>query len=158
VNDTQCGYRAISRKALKIVSTFDADGYGVESEMLALAAKNGIRVVEVPINVKYVGLCNTSKRSPLLHGGELISTVFKLVVEERPLLYLGLPGLGFVCLGITLGTYLLWMFNVTRYFSISIAVLSVGFSLLGLLLVTTAIILHGLERIRKTMNSFQTVN
>jgi glycosyltransferase involved in cell wall biosynthesis len=157
-NDTQCGFRAISRKALEVVSSFDAEGFGVESEMLALAAKNGIKVVEVPINVRYAGLKNTSKRSPLKHGAELISTLFRLVVEERPLMYLGLPGIGLTCVGAVLGLYLLWMFNITRYFSIPVAVLTAGFSIAGLLLVTAAIILHGLNRIKEKIDKFHRVN
>jgi len=148
VNDTQCGFRAISRKSLEILSSFDAEGFGVESEMLALAAKNGVRVVEVPINVRYAGARNTSKRSPLRHGGELISTFLRLIVEERPLLYLGLPGALLGVIGLSLATYLVWLFNITRYFSVPISIIALGTSFVGLLLIIAAITLHGLKRLK----------
>jgi len=154
VSDTQCGFRAISRKSLEILCSFDAEGFGVESEMLALAAKNGIRVVEVPINVRYAGLHNTSKRSPLMHGGELVSVLIRLVVEERPLTYLGLPGTVLTCIGAMLGTHLLWMFNITRYFSIPVAILTVWTLVVGVLLVIAAITLHGLKRINEKLKKF----
>jgi len=154
VDDTQSGFRAISTKALEVVSSFEAEGFGVESEMLALAVKNGVRVVEVPINVRYAGLHITSKRSPLTHGGELISTLFRLVVEERPLKYLGVPGMGLTCIGAILGMYLLWMFNMTRYFSIPVAVLTLGASIVGVLLVIAAITLYGLKRINERLKKF----
>jgi len=149
VDDTQCGFRAISRKALEVVSSFDAEGFGVESEMLALAAKNGIRVVEVPVNVRYAELHNTSKRPPLMHGGELIATILRLVVEERPLMYLGVPGAILASIGAMLAAYLLWIFNITRYFSIPVAIAMLGMILVGLLLVMFAVTLHGLKRMVK---------
>lgn len=152
INDTQCGFRAISRKALEALSSFDSKGFGVESEMLAMAVKNGIRVVEVPVSVRYAGLKTTSKRSPLRHGGELVSTLLRLVTEERPLKYLGLPGIAFTCIGIFLSLYLLWIFNLTRYFSIPISVLAAGTLMLGLLLIIASIILHGLKRINERLS------
>jgi glycosyltransferase involved in cell wall biosynthesis len=158
VKDTQSGFRAYSKKAFKCLIQYDAKGYGIEGEQSVLAAKNGLKVMEVPISVNYKGSRRNSKKSPLLHGADLISTLFRLVAEGRPLMYLGLPGIGFICLGMVLGLYLLWMFNITRYFSIPVAVLTVGFSIAGLLLVTAAIILHGLNRIKEKIDKFHAVN
>ena len=154
VNDTQCGFRAYSKKAFEYLMGCDAKGYGIEGEQLVLAARNGLRVMEVPISVKYNGLVGNSKKSPLLHGVDLMSTLFRLVVEERPLMYLGLPGIGLTCIGATLGLYLLWMFNITRYFSIPLAMLTLGASTVGLLLVIAAITLHGLKRMNEKLNKF----
>jgi len=146
-HDTQSGLRAYSRKALEYLVHCDAKGYGIESEQLVKASRNGLRVMEVPVNINYNGLAKTSKKSPLLHGADLLSTLVRLIVEERPLMYLGVPGLGFTCVGIALGLYLLWQFNMTRDFSIPIALLTFGAAAAGAFLMTASIILHGLKRI-----------
>lgn len=133
----------------------DAIGYGIEGEQLALAVKNGLRVMEVPVSINYRGLTRTSKKSPLLHGGDLILTLFRLVVEERPLKYLGIPGIGLTFIGMILGMYLLWMFNLTRFFSLSIALIAAGASILGILLVIAAITLQALKRINEKLSKIE---
>jgi len=154
IKDTQSGFRAYSQKAFEYMLQCDAKEYGVESEQLMLATKNGLRVMEVPISVNYTGLVETSKKFPLSHGADLISTLIRLIAEERPLKYLGLPGIGLTLIGMILGIYLLWMFNITRYFSILAAVLMMGTLTVGLLLVISAIILHGLKRMNEKLNRF----
>jgi glycosyltransferase involved in cell wall biosynthesis len=158
VNDTQCGFRAFSHKAFECLIQCDAKGYGIEGEQLALAARNGLRVVEVPISVKYKGLRNNSKKSPIMHGWDLILTLFKLVAEKRPLKYLGLPGMGLTFMGAILGVYLLWMFNITRNFSLPVAMLAIGTFTVGLVLILFAVTLHGLNRINKRLTEFHVEN
>ena len=50
--DTVCGLRAISVKALKGME-LKSSGYAVESEMLVDAVKKKMRVVSVPVTVRY---------------------------------------------------------------------------------------------------------
>lgn len=152
--DTQSGFRAYSKKALKYLIQCDAKGYGIEGEQLVLAARNGLKVIEVPVSINYNGLAKTSKKSPLLHGLDLMSTLFRLVVEERPLKYLGLPGIGLTSIGLMLAVYLLWMFNMTQYFSLPLALLTVGALIVGVFLVVAAITLRGLKRINEKLNRF----
>jgi len=147
VKDTQSGFRAFTIKALSEVEDFESDGFGVESEQLTLALKRGLRVKEVPINIRYRGLPKTSKKSPLTHGGEIISTILKMVVEERPLLYLGVPGAILIISAIILGGYLLLTFNATRYFSLPTAIIMLGASIIGITLTVTALTLYALNRI-----------
>lgn len=152
--DTQSGFRAYSKKAFEYLMQCNAKGYGIEGEQLVLAAENGLRVMEVPISVKYKGSARNSKKSPWLHGADLIFTLFRLVAEGRPLMYLGLPGIGLICIGAMSGLYLLWMFNTTRYFSIHVSILTVGSSIAGLLLVIAAITFHGMKRIKEKLTKF----
>jgi len=154
VKDTQSGFRAYSQKAFGLLIKYDANGYGVEGEQLMLAAKNGFKVTEVPISAKYRNLKTTSKKPALLQGADLIATLLRIVVEERPLKYLGLPGIGLTSLGAMLGLYLLWMFNITRYFSVLIALLAAVMLTVGMVLVVFAITLHGLKRVSEKLNRF----
>jgi glycosyltransferase involved in cell wall biosynthesis len=147
VKDTQSGFRAFTIKALNECGDFESKSFEVENEQVILAVKRGLRIKEVPIIVRYRGLPKTSKKSPLLHGSEIISAILKVTVEERPLRYLGIPGAIFMLLAITLGTYLLLLFNATRYFSLPIAIISLGSCLIGITLIVAALTLHGLNRL-----------
>ena len=77
-----------------------------------------------------------------------------LVIEERPLKYLGLPRIGLTSLGMILTMYLLWMFNVTRCFNIPVALSAIMSLIAGVSLVVGALILHGLKRIDEKLNRF----
>jgi len=147
VGDTQSGFRAFSARALDVVLECGAEGYGVETEQLALASKSGLRVVEVPVSVRYRGLGNTSKKNPAYHGFELVDTVLRLVVEERPLLFLALPGAVLFLVGVGFGVYFLWYFNLTRYFSVPMALVTVGAAFLGMLLVVSSMMLYAMKRL-----------
>jgi len=149
VRDTQSGFRAYSAKVLDFMQECEAGGYGVETEQLAVAVKNGLRVVEVPIAVRYKGLEKTSKRNPVRHGAELIGMALRLIVEERPLLLLGVPGALLTMLGIGTGVYLLWYFNVTRYFSIPVALITLGALFMGTILFITSLMLYAITRLKQ---------
>ena len=139
-----------SAKLLKAL----AKGYNIEVEQLALAAKNGLRVVEVPVTVRYKGLRGTSKQNPLRHGSELIGAALRLIVEEKPLLLLGVPGALLTILGILGAIYLLWYFNLTRYFSIPIALITLGSLFIGIMLFVASILLYAINRV-KTQNKIR---
>ena len=149
VKDTQSGFRAFTLKALEELEDTESEGFGIESEQIALAVKKGLRVLEVPTSIRYKELPKTSKKSPLLHGGEIMATILRLIIEERPLLCLGVPGSILMAIGMVFGVYLLWTFNMTRYFSIPIAILMLGAMNIGITLVITALMLYGLNRVAK---------
>lgn len=149
VRDTQSGFRAYPSKVVDLILQCEAKGYGIESEQLALALKNQLKIVEVPVTMRYKDLEKTSKRNPMRHGSELIGIALRLIVEERPLLLLGLPGVLLVIIGLTSGVYLLLYFNVTRYFSIPVALIALGALFTGVLFFVTALILYSLARIMR---------
>jgi len=151
VGDSQSGFRAFSARALEILLECESEGYGVETEQLMLAQKNGLRVVEVPVAVRYGGLENTSKKHPLAHGVELVGVVLRLVVEDRPLLFLGVPGFLLTVIGVFTGLYFLWYFNMTRYFSLPLALITFGALVLGFLLIVTSFILYVMSRLRSNI-------
>ena len=149
VKDTQSGFRAFSAEALDVVLPYEADGYGVEIEQLALAHDAALRVLEVPVRIRYEGLEKTSKRNPAYHGFELVDTVIRLVAEERPILYLALPGTILFLIGVGFGVYFLWYYNLKRYFSVPMALVAVGAGFLGMLLVLSSFMLYAIKRISK---------
>lgn len=147
VKDIQSGFRAYSRKPLKVIASFEAKGYGVEMEQLLIATEEKLRIVEVPVTIRYNGLKRPSKRNPLTHGSELIVTLLRLVIEERPLRYLGVPGIVLTSIGIVSGIYLVLLFNVNRYFSVPLSVITLGAISLGFMLIVTSLILYALKKL-----------
>lgn len=155
VGDAECGFKALSRKALKAVDSFELGGYGADMEILSLANKNGVSIAEVPVAVKYKGLKKTSKKMPLSHGGELLANLVKMVIEDRPLKYLGVPGGILLFLGMLAGVYLILIFNSTRLFSLHAMLVATGSFVTGLLLIVAALILYSLERIGKKISDLK---
>jgi len=147
--DTQSGFRAYSAKVIDLMQQCEASGYGVETEQLSAAVRNGLRVMEVPITVRYRGLEKTSKRNPARHGAELVGVALRLIVEDRSLLLLGVPGAMLIMLGMGTGVYLLWYFNVTRYFSIPIALITLGALFMGTMLFITSLMLYAITRLKQ---------
>ncbi|WP_338834791.1 Undecaprenyl-phosphate 4-deoxy-4-formamido-L-arabinose transferase [Moorella humiferrea] len=93
LSDTQCGFRAFSRKAINSF-TFTETGLAVESEMQFLAREKSLKVEEVPITTNYN---NSIKRNPVAHGFGVLFRVLHLVHKKRPLLIYG-PGVLVACI------------------------------------------------------------
>jgi len=147
IKDTQSGFRAYSSRALKAISWCEMKGFGIEAEQLRKASQHGMRIVEVPISVRYNGVHKPSKKNPAAHGLELVSATLKLVAEDRPILFLGVPGVLLVIIGFAIGINLLLTFNETRYFSIPFALLMMFSIFGGTLLSITALILYAISRL-----------
>ncbi|GAH23853.1 unnamed protein product, partial [marine sediment metagenome] len=52
VSDSQCGYRAYSRRALRSLTSL-SPGFEGETESLIRLARNGLNIKEVPIKTVY---------------------------------------------------------------------------------------------------------
>lgn len=140
LQDTQSGFRAYSRAALDAVDAV-VRGLGVDSQILIDAKKKNMKIVEVPVSVKYPKGVKTSKRDPLQHGADVILALIQLVGEGRPLLFLGFPGaVLFVVGGASFGMGLK-TFSETRQFAIGTSISGVAWALFGALLVFGSLIL-----------------
>jgi len=152
LSDAQSGFRAYSWKALKALNLLE-DGMGVSVEVLAEAKKNGMTVVEVPVDVKYEGLERTSKSNPVSHGASVVMSIIRMVVEERPLVFLGVPGAASLFIGLVFGVWMLQLYTVEHSIATNIALISMGFILTGLFAIFTAITLYALTRLMQKMNN-----
>lgn len=74
VTDSQSGFRAFSSKS-KNVFRFKDTGFGIESEMLVDAAEAGLKIVEVPITVRYD--LDGSTKDPITHGVGVLFNIAK---------------------------------------------------------------------------------
>ena len=74
VTDSQSGFRAFSSKS-RNVFRFKDTGFGIESEMLVDAAEAGLKIVEVPITVRYD--VDGSTKDPITHGVGVLLNIAK---------------------------------------------------------------------------------
>jgi len=145
LTDAQCGFRAYNQKAIKGL-VLEEEGMGVSAEVLLKARAHGLKVTEVPVEVRYKGL-EASTHNPLKHGLGVLSTIIKLVVEERPLTYLGIPGIVILCIGVLFGLWTLQIYATASYVETNIALASLGFGLVGIFALFTSITLYAILRL-----------
>lgn len=150
VRDNQSGFRAYGKKVFDLISQYGSSGFGAETEQLAIAESHGFKIIEVPVSIRYIGLKNTSKLNPFIHGSTIMSTIVRIAARRKPLHIIGIPGLVFVCAALITMTELLLLFNETRYFSVPLAIITLGFFLVGLVLVLMAMVFQELKSIRQS--------
>jgi glycosyltransferase involved in cell wall biosynthesis len=153
ISDAQCGFRAYNRRALESITLYE-EGMGASAEILMKAGDEGLRVVEVPVQVHYRNL-DTSTHNPLRHGLSVLSTIIKLIVEESPLVYLGIPGLGLLTIGVFFGLWTLQIYATSDPHRIvtNLALATVFFGLSGIFALFTAITLYAIARLVKKTTS-----
>ncbi len=151
LSDAQSGFRVYSRKALEGLSFFE-NGMGVSVEILMEAKKQGLVIVEVPSGCRYHGLEKTSTHSPLRHGASVVTSIVRLVVEEKPLIFLGVPGVISLFIGVLFGVWMLQLYAIERRIVTNVALASIAFILAGLFAVFTGITLYAIARLMQKIN------
>ena len=141
VDDSQCGYRSFSPKALNVMH-FRSDGFSVESEMQFLAGKHCLRVKDVSITIQYP---HKPKRSAEKQGLSVLLGDLKLTMHYRPLLFFGLPGL------ILFGTGVICYTQITAVMDIGINI-SIGSAFFYRLLCDTGMVLMAIGYVHNLIN------
>ena len=147
VTDSQSGFRAYSHLALDRLSFFE-DGMSASVEILLKASKEDLRIVEVPSTCKY-NTCDvaTSSENPVTHGIGVVMSLVRLIVEERPLVMLGIPSLFCLLAGVGFGVWMLQVYALQHEIPTNIALASIAFILIGFFMLSTAITLYAITRI-----------
>ena len=154
VSDAQCGFRAYNKKAMQKLKLAE-EGMGISAEILRRAGEQDLRVAEVSVQVNYNG-GKTSTHNPMRHGLSVLSTIIALVVEKRPLFYLGLPGILLLAVGVVFGIWTLQLYAIERRIVTNVALASLAFSLVGIFTLFTAITLYAIVRLAQKTRAEQT--
>lgn len=141
--DSQCGFRAFSRKAAEALLP-QRRGIGVESEMLIRSVAEGYRVEEVPVSVRYD--VEGSTMNPARHGAEVLRTIVALTTERRPLLAFGTFGGALLGISGILGAYTAILYRTTGVFAVAYALLFVTFTIIGVSSIFTGLVLNAMGR------------
>jgi glycosyltransferase involved in cell wall biosynthesis len=138
LTDSQSGYRAYRVKDLASIMPSEM-GMGASTEIVTKAAEQGLRITEVPVTVQYFS--DSSTHNPFMHGLVVFLGLFKRLSITHPLLFYGLPGVILLLLGGISGILALQGFAIRGSFATTPVLLALGFSMIGFVLITTAIIL-----------------
>ena len=143
VSDSQSGFRALSRRAMDELELREK-GFAVESEMLAQSAGKNLRITEVPISNIYTA--NGSTLNPVRHGIGVLNRIIVMITHRRPLFFFGLLGSTLLAVGLIVGVRVLRVAMTTGDLAAGSAILTLLFTVTGILAVFTGIILNALGR------------
>ena len=145
LRDTQSGFRAYSKQAISKIN-FNNDGFAADSEILIDASDKNLKISEHNVTVLYDTGHRTSTQNPVKHGGSVLISLLELVLMNRPLTFLGIPGFILFIIGIFSSTITLTMFNETGYFSVPVTLISLIFFVTGMMLILVSGILFSFNR------------
>jgi len=145
--DSQSGFRALSRRAMENLN-FSSEGYNIESDMIAHFVPLGLKMAEVPISVTY-DVPHKHKKNPVSHGFGVLARIVGLIGYKRPLLSFGIPGALITLFGIGAEIYTFSEFYRSGAFHYIVFTGGFAALILGLLLVTSGLILNSLVMITR---------
>jgi glycosyltransferase involved in cell wall biosynthesis len=151
ISDSQSGFRAYSRKAIETILPTET-GMGISTEILLRAQVLGLRIREVPVRIIY-DVKRPSTLNPLIHGLDVIFNTLKHLSIRHPLLFYGVPGVILLLIALISVSMMIHLFNATRYFSLPLAMITIGFGIAGILFCSTALIIWILVSLIKELRS-----
>ena len=151
LTDSQSGFRCYNKKILSELNLSDY-GMGVSTEILIKASKKEFRIIEVPITILYDG--DTSTHNPVSHGASVLLSTIKYTSIEHPLKFYGIPSIIFLFIGLS---FLLWTIQIytdEARIVTNIALVGIGTTILGVVLLITAILLYSLVSVVREKSKF----
>jgi glycosyltransferase involved in cell wall biosynthesis len=139
INDAQSGFRAYNRKAIHSIILTER-GMGASTEILLRAKECGLKIKEVPIEINY-DVERPSTQNPLVHGLDVVLSTVKQMSIRHPLLFYGLPGVISMLISLFFWIWTVQTFATTRQVITNVTLIAVASTLVGLVLLTTAMIL-----------------
>ena len=146
ITDSQSGFRGYSKDVIKNVTPSES-GMGVSNEILIKASKQGLKIVEVPIIILYDG--DTSTHNPISHGSSVLISTLKFISMEHPLKFYGIPGFVFLSIGLGFLIFTANLFTETRQILLSSAIIGVGSTIFGIILIQSSILLYAMVKLMR---------
>lgn len=150
LTDSQSGFRVYNKKTLNEIMPSDS-GMGVSTELLIKASSKNLRITEVPITILYEG--DTSTHNAVSHGASVILSTIKYTSIEHPLKFYGISSMILLGIGIT---FILWTIqNYAEEHKIitNVALIGIGTTIVGVVLLITAILLYSLVSVVREKNT-----
>ena len=140
IKDTQSGFRAFSRSAIERLR-FDSEGMELSLEMLEDAHDKELSIKEVPTIIRY-DVPKGSNFTAVSHGFTVLSWAMVSLSQKKPLLVLGIPGLGLFATGAAMGLNLAQgvTSEIDNYIGSGLSAVWIG--VLGLSLMATGLVLQ----------------
>ena len=138
IRDTQSGFRAYTFDALSKIK-FIENGMAVESQTFLDAVKAGLNIKEVPVYTTYDGVA--MKRSRVRHFSQVLDYLITRTLADSPLLYLGLPGIIAIIIGIIAGLRVVAIFLNTQLIAAGTGLIAVTLVIIGSVLIVASIVI-----------------
>ncbi len=138
LTDAQSGFRAYNKVALNSIMPSETQ-MGASTEVLMKASELKLRIREVPIKISYAG--KIPARNPVYQGLDVVLSTIKHLSMRHPLLFYGVPGFASLVVAAFFSFWTLEIFANTRAVETNIALVAVAAAIVGLMLMTTAILL-----------------
>ena len=146
VTDGQSGFRAYSRKAIKMLNPKDFD-MGASAEILLQGRKKNLLYDEISINCRYD--LDGSTKKPVNHGIGVIISILQYLEVEHALLFFGLPGFILFILGLFTGLNVFLTYRASGFLPFGPTILMGMLLFSGMLLGITGLILHAVINARR---------
>jgi glycosyltransferase involved in cell wall biosynthesis len=139
--DMLSGYRVLSRRLVKSFPVLSS-GFEIETELTVHALQLRVPIAELPTPYKDRPIGSQSKLRTVYDGIRILSTIIRLVKEERPFYFFSLVGLVFSAASIAAGFPIVVEYLRTGLVPrLPTAVLATGLALLGSLSLVCGLIL-----------------
>ena len=146
IADALSGYRAFSRRFVKTMPVL-SHGFEIETEITVFALSQAFAVAEVPVPYGSRPEGSHSKLHTFRDGFRVLKTILFLFKDFRPLLFFGMIALLCVLCGLAFGSLVVSEFAATsKVTHPSTAVLSAALMLLGMLSLSTGLVLDTVNR------------
>jgi glycosyltransferase involved in cell wall biosynthesis len=158
LTDILSGFRCMNRKLVKSLPLF-VKGFEIEAEITIKSLERGFRLVEVPIVLRDRGEGSYSKIRIVRDGLRILTTIFALFRDYKPLTFFGSAGLLMILLGLIPGIRAVVGFietGLVEYYPS--AILSVGIIVTGILFIMVGLILHTINRRFQELEYFLRIN
>jgi glycosyltransferase involved in cell wall biosynthesis len=146
LTDSECGFRAFSRKAIKALKLTE-NGMAVSAETVADATRKNLKITQVPVNAIYNQ--DGSTMHPVRHGLSVFTRILVMISDQRPLFFFGLGGFILVVAGIGVGIRVLNLYAEYQVLPTGNTLISVVLLVVGMLSIFTGLILRALSREKK---------
>ena len=141
LSDSQSGFRAYNKKVLEKIEPSEY-GMGVSTEILIKSSKENFKIIEVPIKILYDG--DTSTHHPVSHGLSVVMSTMKFISIDHPLKFYGIPGIGFLAIGLFFILWTIQIFTESREIITNIALIGISTTIFGIILLMTSIMLFSI--------------
>jgi glycosyltransferase involved in cell wall biosynthesis len=153
IKDAESGLRSYDYYALrKIVPNLETEGMGMSAEILLKAAVNKLKIIEVPRKEMYPDNIQTSSQNPIKHGLTVISTIFKLIIETKPLTAFGIPSLFLFILSGISSFYVIEFYNQMARLPVGLTLFTITVLTVAFFFILAGVILYVLSRISTKVN------
>jgi len=148
--DTQCGFRAYSKKAALKLNTFGDFTY--TQEVFINLVEKKLRIKEIALKVIYkIDRKSRVFKNPLSYAIKVIMIIIRVIRDYKPLKFFGIPGLFIFSIGFLSGLFMLIRYILTSRTSPyrSLIAFSGVMLILGFLIIILALVVDMIGRQRE---------